>query len=232
MRNILLFAVSGVLLEFLLTGCLFREAPYNEVGYFDLSSPEKVLSDGVVVKVNIFKNIETGKYKMVYRTGESKIVVDEYNKWVQPPDLMISRYLQAAFSDNKITSEVYAGTEFEVSGTVFMFMLDLKSKKASLGVSYRITRNQSSSEIEVINNSCILTSNFEKEDPADFAKSMSICADLLAKRLKADIDFLLKKDSIVNADSRNKPQKEVKQKNESAKPETADKPAENPKKNG
>ena len=226
MKSILLIALSGVFFTVMLTGCLFREAPYNEVGYFDLSSPEKILPDGAVVKVNIFKNIETGKYKMVYRNGESKVMVDEYNKWVQPPDLMISRYLQAAFSDDKITSDGNAKTEFEVSGTVFMFMIDLKSKKASLGVSYRITRNQSSSEIEMINNSCVLTSNFEKENPADFAKSMSICAEILTKRLKADIDFLMKKENAV------KPQKDVKPQNEPAKSENADKPAANPKKNG
>ncbi len=231
MRNILLIALSGVFFSVILTGCLFREAPYNEVGYFDLSSPEKILPDGAVVKVNIFKNIETGKYKMVYRSGESKVMVDEYNKWVQPPDMMISRYLQAAFSDDKITSDGNAKTEFEVSGTVFMFIIDLKSKKASLGVSYRITRNQSSSEIEMINNSCVLTSNFEKENPADFARAMSICAELLAKRLKADIDFLMKKEIAVN-DSRNKIQKDVKPQNEPAKSETADKPPADSKKNG
>ncbi len=232
MRNILLIAVFAGLSAILLTGCLFREAPYNEVGYFDLSSPGKNLPDGTVVKVNTFKNIETGKYKMVYRDGESRVVVDEYNKWVQPPDLMISRYLQAAFSDDKITSDGSTKAEFEVSGTVFMFMIDLKSKKSSLGVSYRITRNQASSEIEMINNSCILTSNFEKEDPADFAKSMSICADLLAKRLKTDIDFLIKKENTANPESKNKPPKEAKQYNEPAKPETADKSSPDPKKNG
>ncbi|MFA6103194.1 MAG: ABC-type transport auxiliary lipoprotein family protein [Victivallaceae bacterium] len=232
MKNILLIVLSGVLSAVMLTGCLFREAPYNEVGYFDLSNPEKILPDGAVVKVNIFKNIETGKYKMVYRNGESKVIVDEYNKWVQPPDLMISRYLQAAFSDDKITSDGNTKTEFEVSGTVFMFIIDLKSKKAALGVSYRITRNQASSEIEMINNSCVLTSNFEKENPADFAKSMSVCADLLAKRLKTDIDFLMKKESTVNTAGRNKTPKEAKPQNEPAKPETADKPAADPKKNG
>jgi uncharacterized lipoprotein YmbA len=232
MKNILMIALFGVFAAVMLTGCLFREAPYNEVGYYDLSSPEKILPDCAVVKVNIFKNIETGKYKMVYRNGESKVMVDEYNKWVQPPDMMISRYLQGAFSDDKIASGSTSKTEFEISGTVFMFMIDLKSKKVALGVSYRITRNQASSEIEMINNSCVLTSNFEKENPADFAKSMSICADLLAKRLKADIDFLMKKEKAVNPDSKNKAQKEFKQQNESAKLETADKPAADPKKNG
>jgi uncharacterized lipoprotein YmbA len=215
-----------------LTGCLFREAPYNEVGYFDLSNPEKILPDGAVVKVNILKNIESGKYKMVYRNGESRVMVDEYNKWVQPPDLMLSRYLQAAFSNDKIASEGSAKAEFEVSGAVFMFMIDLKSKKASLGVYYRITRNQSSSEIEMLNNSCVLTSNFEKENPADFAKSMSVCAELLAKRLKVDIDFLMKKENAANADSKNKTSEEVKQHNEPAQSKTADKPAADTKKNG
>jgi len=226
MRNLLLIVLSGVFFTAMLTGCLFREASYNEVGYFDLSSPEKILPDGAVVKVNTFKNIETGKYKMVYRNGESQVMVDEYNKWVQPPDMMLSRYLQAAFSDDKITSDNNTKTEFEVSGTVFMFIIDLKSKKASLGVSYRITRNQASSETEMINNSCVLTSNFEKENPADFAKAMSICAELLAKRLKADIDFLMKKETAV------KTPKDVKPQNEPAKSETADKPSADSKKNG
>ncbi len=205
MRNILGVILCGVFFTVMLTGCLFRESQYHEVEYFDLSSPGKDQPDGAVVKVNIFKNIETGKYKMVYRDGESRVMVDEYNKWVQPPDLMISRYLQAAFSDDKITSDGNAKTEFEVSGTVFMFMIDLKNKKSSLGVSYRITRKQSSSEIEMINNSCLLTSNFEKENPADFARAMSICAELLAKRIKADIDFLMKKEHAANPAVKDKP---------------------------
>jgi uncharacterized lipoprotein YmbA len=227
MRNIISVGVLAVSAAALLTGCIFS-VPYKEVGYYDLNSPEKPLSDGTRVKVNIFKNIETGKFKMVYRDGESRVIVDDYNKWVQTPDLMVSRYLQAAFSNDKITTEEQGASEFVISGTVFIFAIDLKSRKTSLGVSYKITANQSGSEKEVLSNSCVLTSAFEKDDPADFARAMSMCAELLAKRLKADIDYLMKKENITAPAKKEK----VKPNLEPSKPETADKPAADSKKNG
>ena len=227
MRNIISVGLLAVSAAALLTGCIFS-VPYKEVGYYDLNSPEKPLSDGTRVKVNIFKNIETGKFKMVYRDGESRVIVDDYNKWVQTPDLMVSRYLQAAFSNDKVTTEEQGASEFVISGTVFMFAIDLKSRKTSLGVSYKITANQSGSEKEALSNSCVLTSAFEKDDPADFARAMSMCAELLAKRLKADIDYLIKKENIPAPANKEK----VKPNLEPSKPETADKPAADSKKNG
>lgn len=227
MKNIIFIGLSAVFCAVLLAGCIFS-VPYKEVGYYDLNSPEKILPDGATVKVDIFKNIETGKYKMVYRDGESRVIVDDYNKWVQTPDLMVSRYLQAAFSSDK-AAEGQEISEFGISGTVFMFMIDLKSRKTSLGVSYKITSNNPDRKTEVLSNSCVLTAAFEKENPADFAGAMSLCAEMLAKRLKADIDYLMKKENILN----NPGSKEkVKSNSESTKSETVDKPAADPKKNG
>ena len=230
MKNIIFTGLFAGFCAVLLTGCIFS-VPYKEVGYYDLNSPAKILPAGATVKVDIFKNIEPGKYKMVYRDGESRVIVDDYNKWVQTPDLMVSRYLQAAFSNDKVT-EGQEASEFEISGTVFMFAIDLKSRKTSLGASYKITSIHSGSETEALSNSCVLTAAFEKEDPADFAKAMSDCAAMLAQRLKADIDYLMKKENIPATVNNPDVKEKVKPNSEPAKPETVDKPAAETKKNG
>ncbi|MHB9139090.1 MAG: hypothetical protein ACYC4Q_06780 [Victivallaceae bacterium] len=231
MKNIISVGLLAVFSATLLSGCIFS-VPYREVGYYDLNRAERILPDGARVKVNIFKNIETGKYKMVYRDGESRVIVDDYNKWVQTPDLMVSRYLQAAFSNDKVTTEEQGTSEFEISGTVFMFAIDLKSRKTMLGVSYKIAANRAGSEQDVLSNSCVLTSAFDREDPAEFSRAMSMCAELLAKRLKADIDYLMKKESIPAPVNNSVVKEKVKPNSESTKSETVDKQTADPKKNG
>ncbi len=170
-----------------LSGCMFYE-PFKTVQYFDLQTPSPIITDDSLVKVEVFSSTETGKYKMVYTEDDCRVVIDDYNKWLQPPGVTLSRYIQTAFSNNSTQPKTF---EFNVSGNVFLYKIDLKNKLASLGVLYKIAMVKGGGETELINHSCILTSSFQNnDDPADFAKAMSDCAKLLACRIKADIEYL------------------------------------------
>lgn len=184
---LLLVAVAAAL-----NGCMLTE-PFRSVQYYDLQTPAPTIPDDCLVKVSSFKSTETSKQKMVYTEDDCRIIIDDYNKWMQSPNIAVSKYLQTAFSNNSANSKLY---EFNVSGNVFLFKIDLKNKLASLGVLYKIAKVKAGTETELINHSCILTSTFQDDDdPADFAKAMSECAKRLADRIQADINYMKQRDN-------------------------------------
>ncbi|QSH40807.1 ABC-type transport auxiliary lipoprotein family protein [Lentisphaerota bacterium ZTH] len=180
----------------LFTGCLFGNQPYSEVQYYDLGNPVQTAPANVFVKFMLFSTTEPVKYKMVYRDKNNRILIDDYNKWVQPPGFLITRYCQAAFRQNKYDQK--PRIEFIVSGTIYMFKIDLRESKASLGVTYNVDRKLMGADKFLSQNSLVFTAPIEQENPSGFADAMSKCAAQLAAKISQDLVELRKKEILSN----------------------------------
>ncbi|MFA7230121.1 MAG: ABC-type transport auxiliary lipoprotein family protein [Victivallaceae bacterium] len=189
-KHIALILTVALTMVVSLSGCLFPQEPYKEVKYYDLQSPKITLPSDISVRIALFKAMESAKYKMVYRDAECQVLVDEYNKWIQPPEFLITRYLEAAFSHE--ASSLDKKTEFSISGTLYMFSLDLKDKTAALGVNYEIRRSVMGSEILLVKNSIVFRSQVKDENAAAFAMAMSQSAKKLAEALREELIQLKK----------------------------------------
>ena len=180
----LLSAPVGIIV--LLGGCLFgfSEKPYVAVKYYDLANPPRIQLTRNQVKVLAFDSTEPAKYKMIYQGKNNEMILDDYNKWIQPPSLLLTRYLQSAFtqSGNPPRDSVLL-----VSGNVFMFKIDLQANTVSLGVNYVIKGTPDNILKPISRSSVIFTSKFEKQGPVYFVKAMSECAGQLASALEKDI---------------------------------------------
>lgn len=176
---------AGILL-FITTGCLygFGQKPYTAVKYYDLATPPQIILKKVQVKFYPFDSTEPANFKMVYRGANYQMILDDYNKWIQPPPLLLTRYMQGAFKQNGITAE---STVLIVSGNIFMFRIDLQKNTASLGVSYVIKSSIDDSEKVVFQNSTTFSHKFEKQGPQYFVKAMSKCANDLILTIQGDI---------------------------------------------
>lgn len=183
----LLYVVSctGILL-FITTGCLWGlgQKPYIAVKYYDLATPPQIVLKKTQVKFHSFDSTEPANFKMVYRDADCQMILDDYNKWIQPPPLLLTRYMQGAFKQNGITSE---STVLIVSGNIFMFRIDLQKNTVSLGVSYIIKSSVDDSEKVVFQNSTTFTHKFKKQGPQYFVKAMSKCANDLILTIQRDI---------------------------------------------
>jgi len=188
----LLYVVSGSMLLLVAGGCFWglNQQPYTAVKYYDLSTPPQVALKKVQVKFVTFDSTEPANYKMVYRNADYQVIIDDYNKWIQPPPLMLTRYLQSAFKQDGITSEC---CELIISGNIFMFRIDLQKNTVSLGISYSIKSSVSDTEKLLFQNATTFTHKFEKQGPQYFVKAMSECAKDMVLTIEQNIKELEKK---------------------------------------
>ena len=178
-------SITGVLLLFV-NGCLWGlgQKSYVEVKYYDLDTPTQIVLKKIQVKFLPLDSSEPVKYKMIYRDSNDQMLVDDYNKWIQPPSLLLTRYLQSAFKQDGITSET---PELLISGNIFMFGIDLQKNTASLGVDYVIRTSEDDMLKIVFKNSTVFRQKFEKQAPEDFVAALSKCASELILVLEKDI---------------------------------------------
>ena len=137
-------AITGILL-FVTTGCLWGlgQQPYVAVKYYDLATPPQLVLKNIQVRFTPLGSTEPAKFKMVYRDSNCQMILDDYNKWIQTPPLLLTRYLQGAFKQNGLISK---NSELIIDGNIFMFRLDLEKDTASLGVNYLIKTSTDDTE--------------------------------------------------------------------------------------
>jgi len=176
---------TGILL-FVTSGCLWGlgQKPYTEVKYYDLATPPQIVLKNVQVKFAPFESTEPANYKMVYRTSDCQMILDDYNKWIQPPPLLLTRYSQGAFKQDGITSE---SGELIVSGNIFMFRIDLQKNTASIGIHYSINNSICDTEKLLFQNTTTFSHKFKKQGPQYFVKAMSQCANDMILTIEKDI---------------------------------------------
>ena len=125
----------------LLTSChinLIPETDYSDPKTFDLASPAPITGLPFLVDVETFSSECAGRFKMVFRSDENRISVDEYNRWSMPPGAMLTKYLSARFAAAPGTPDQVKPL-FSLDGTVLVCELNTQKKQVTLMVHYIIT---------------------------------------------------------------------------------------------
>ena len=187
-RKILYILLGGVSAVFM-GGCgILSEPSYTVTRNYDLESPPVLNTPGYDVMILPFASETAGRYKMVTRSGV-ELYQDEYNRWTQPPALLLTRYLRMALSDNENTQRKNLPV-YEVSGTVLMFEADLKTYTAFLCVRYSILERRSG---KVMCNGLLrynIPMNKKDTLPVAFAHAMSEAANKFVNKLYSDMNGL------------------------------------------
>jgi hypothetical protein len=185
------YSVVASAIVILVSGCLFGfgQKSYVDVKYFDLDTPPRMKLQNVQLRILPLQSTEPVKFKMVYCGTDCEMIVDDYNKWVQPPCLLLTRYLQGAFEQKSIDAE---NAELSFSGNIFRFRIDLRDNTASLGVNYVIRTSPNGVIRGVYRKSSVFNCKFKKQGPKYFAAAMSDCARQLAVAIEKDVKALLK----------------------------------------
>lgn len=183
------FFIVASAMVILVSGCLFGfgQKSYVDVKYFDLDTPPRMKLENVQLKILPLQSTEPVKFKMVYCGTDCEMIVDDYNKWVQPPCLLLTRYLQGAFEQKGIGAE---SAELSFSGNIFRFRIDLRNNTASLGVNYVVKTAPNGVIRSVYRNSSVFNCKFKKQGPKYFAAAMSDCARQLALAIEKDVKAL------------------------------------------
>ncbi|MEA4863041.1 MAG: hypothetical protein AB7F40_03145 [Victivallaceae bacterium] len=161
-------------------GCIWSD--YHETRYYDMQSPEPLPALRSPVTVGVFANATPVRQRMLFSRGDGEVVVDEYNRFVQPPDQMLVRYLSIAFgsqNDTQANAPVIA-----INGRIFMFEFDLAKNEARCGVDYTMELRRPDGIVEPIRTeSVIFRSEASSADPDVVARAFSRCLMQLADRL-------------------------------------------------
>lgn len=198
MKKFFLPAAAAALSSFFMTGCLFPAQSYNEVAYYDLSTIRLDMSENPPILVDLFQSAESLRANMTYLTNENRVLVDSYNRWIQQPEYLVTRYLRTAFSTNQPSIQEAASFRralpngIRISGSVFSMRIDLKRREALLGVNYLIRLVADGENALTLSNSCVFSARYHNESPTDFAAAMSEAAEKLALQIQNEIHVLQK----------------------------------------
>lgn len=169
----------------LLTGCVLTTEPYRLTKHHDLGIPKVQNPDGPNIEINKFKMNGPYLFKMVFRADDNQLKIDEYNKWAQVPEHMLTRYLKMAFSGNDKTKKPKT---FTISGTVLAFEGDHTSCNAILTVECQIQENgEKKRKVSFFET---YLENMKTSKPTKLAPAMSENAKKFANRIKKEINNL------------------------------------------
>lgn len=111
----------------LFIGCV-GQRQYTPVSYYDFGQPE--LSK---IELNIDTFTVEGPYqeRFIYRVEGNRLNKDEYKRWAQAPDLLLTHYFKQSFKP---------GSLFYLSGEILTVEHDLVDNKAKLKVICSISK--------------------------------------------------------------------------------------------
>lgn len=167
-----------------LSGCIFIDESYKTVSYYDLKTPASSCPEGLDLKVQIVRNDVSTKYKMVYRTEDNQILIDDYNKWTQPPGLMVGRYMDAVFRANKTGGKDEA-INLIFEGKIVFFEMNMITQKAVFGMDYTITRAADGKAL--LQKNAVFHKKFASVSAKDFAAAMSSAVGEFTDDLKREL---------------------------------------------
>lgn len=163
------------------SSCVFSTNTFRPVRYYDLGRAEVVNDGGPYVHFLKFSVDGPYKTKMFFRTTANQLRVDDYNKWVQTPSVMLKRYLKLAFGSKPLGAEK---PQYSLELSILSFEADELTESAALTVEYKIINLRTKSKKIVLRS---LSGKMEDMTAEDFVKSMSKISADFADELKSEM---------------------------------------------
>ncbi len=176
----LLLSVTVCLLS-IFTGCFMPNSNYVPVKYYDLKLPDNIAPNDISFEVLPFRNsCCPTKQRMIVRSN-IQIFIDDYNKWIQSPGVLIQKYLKLAFlSENKKKHSV----KYYITGDVVLFESDKENNNSVLSIEYIINDSNHNNVIRMTKTYVTKTNDFTAKG---FVNAMSENASKLAQSIKKDL---------------------------------------------
>ncbi len=166
---------------FILSGCFVPNSEYTPVVYYDLKLPNEIALKNIDFKILPFRNsCCPTKQRMVVR-DDIQVFIDDYNKWIQSPGVLIQKYLKLTFSSPKNNKNVKT---YYITGDVVLFEADKKHQNSVLSIEYIISDENHNKLITVSETFVTKTKDFSAKS---FVLAMSENALQLVKCIKKDL---------------------------------------------
>ena len=185
--SMVLAGVASAIIALYCTGCsgwLLGDGKYTPVQYYGLAAPVPLAYQGVSIHVYFLKMLSASSTRMQYRDSDYSILVDEYNKWIDPPESMLSQFLQVAFSNDAGKPIDSTRNTYVMSGTITIFEINLNKRQVALGMDYKLVSELNDSFFS--ESSRLVTHEFTEATPGAFASAISAAAGKLSTSIMQD----------------------------------------------
>ena len=177
----IMYAAAAVLC---LSGCSLLSPAINTVNYYDIDfKGEKPFETDYRFSFRNFQNISPARMNFLYTWENSVMELDQYNCWIQSPEVMLRRYMLAAVrSSNNADAR-----QFDVALTIFEFKFDVVRKKAVLGINCVLRESADNKKFE---KNYIIETPIENVGRAAFVNGMNQCVEKFVQTAIDDIKKL------------------------------------------
>lgn len=175
-----------VLIIVAINGCgVLSKEPYRQIKYYDIGQPAKLAAGNYNIDIAMFTTTGPYRSKMIYRTEGCRLHFDEYNKWVQAPNIMLSRFLQEAFVNDM---DSHSTVSYKVVGELIGFNINLDKQNVSITVEYEIYDTKL--DKLVLHKTLTLNKNFQENTPKQFAQAFNTVCNQLAQKINLSLQTL------------------------------------------
>ena len=166
---------------FMLAGCSLFLPDVKNVNYYDLNySGKERYKVKCRLEMRNFHNISPARLNLMYSKKDSVIELDQYNYWVQSPEIMLRRFLLNAIEPVSDSNEKL----MDVSLTVFDFKFDTVAKEAVFGVYLVLKDKEREAKFE---KNYIFRLPAAGSDRAAYVAAMNQCAEKFIIQVINDI---------------------------------------------
>ncbi len=172
------------------TGCsIFPEAqPDIPVSYFDIGTPLKIVETGKSNKIDIQDVRTTDPYneRMVFRSSDTHLQIDDYNRWASAPNEMFKNYFILAFNDGNLNKLHFQDeNRLELYITIMCLEADLRTREVRLAMFVEVKQSQLGSQLytEIMSDSA----KVDTLSAESFASTAKILTDRMINSLAKNI---------------------------------------------
>ena len=176
MKQFFLLIIMLVLIT-ITTSCIFRP-PYT-VKYYDIDLPKSNNNNTIDVTFPIVTTKGPYRTKMVCRKNKRDLYFDDINRWSQPPENLLKKYLELSFLKNTMSNT----KPYKVYIEILLCELNQDTKEVIFAAKYKIKSPTGKEEQYAIR-----VQKKKQEINADvFADSMSEIFKEFAEKIKLQI---------------------------------------------
>ena len=174
-----LFVFFAVL--FLCGGCSLLFPATENIRYYDLNYGKETRFElPCRFAVRSFNNLSPARMNMLYNLENSVVELDQYNLWVQSPEVMLNRFIfNAVVPASDLSKPV-----FNAALTIFEFKFDVPGKKAVLGIKAVLYNAENDKCFE---KNYVLETKVDSVERSAFVNAMNQCAEKFVIQAVNDI---------------------------------------------
>ena len=171
-------SMTACTLAALISGCsIFPEPRQSSIEYYDLKPPKQLQCPPIDVEQ--FVSFSGERQRMLRRKRDISVESSDFNKWMQPPGALLTRYLRLTFRNHLETPIVNRDQCAILRGEVITF--EINGKEAVLGIRYQLKYDR-----QTYSKTVLIKEKIEGRGPAAFAQAMSRAAERFAQMIAVE----------------------------------------------